>query len=58
MLQPLFAYEFKEEYEENGWHVYDAVTELKRQGLPNDSWQFNRYNENYSICDTYPQIVS
>ena len=30
-LQPIFAFEFKECYMEDGWSVYDATAELKRQ---------------------------
>jgi len=37
--------------------VYDPVAELKRQGLPNESWQISRINEAYDLCDTYPKIL-
>ena len=30
-FQSVFAFEFGESYEENGWDVYDAVAEFKRQ---------------------------
>ncbi|XP_064636835.1 myotubularin-related protein 2-like isoform X2 [Lineus longissimus] len=55
---PMFAFEFKEEYEENGWSVYDPIKEFKRMGLPNESWRVSRANENYEVCDTYPAIVA
>ncbi|KAK2188568.1 hypothetical protein NP493_128g03026 [Ridgeia piscesae] len=56
---PLFAYEFKERYTgTNGWNVYDAVSELRRQGVPTDSWRISRINENYELSDTYPSIFS
>ncbi|KAJ8297451.1 hypothetical protein KUTeg_023982 [Tegillarca granosa] len=55
--QPLFAFEFKEDYGENGWQVYDPVSEFKRQGLPNESWKISRINENYELCDTYPSVL-
>ena len=58
LLQPLFAYECREHYEENGWHVYDAVAELKRQGVPNETWSVCRLNDKYGLCDTYPTVVS
>ncbi|KAI9560681.1 Myotubularin-related protein-like protein 2 [Daphnia sinensis] len=52
----LFAFEFKEEYPENGWTTYEPVAELKRQGLPNESWRITKLNENYDICDSYPAV--
>jgi myotubularin-related protein 1/2 len=52
----LFAFEFKEEYPENGWTMYEPVAELKRQGLPNESWRITKLNENYDICDSYPAV--
>jgi len=54
---PLFAYEYTEEYEENGWTVYDPYQELKRLGLPNESWRVARINERYEFCDTYPSLL-
>lgn len=29
--QPIFAYEYGQVFPENGWKVYDAVSEYKRQ---------------------------
>lgn len=54
--QPLFAYSLREEYEEDGWRVYDPVTEYKRQGIPN-TWRISRVNESYELCDTYPSLL-
>ncbi len=28
------------------------------QGLPNESWRITKINEKYTLCDTYPSIVS
>lgn len=42
-LQPLFAYQYKEQYPVDGWKVYDPMTEYRRQvtahqhNLPLDS---------------------
>ncbi|XP_076117049.1 phosphatidylinositol-3,5-bisphosphate 3-phosphatase MTMR2-like [Mytilus galloprovincialis] len=55
--QPLFAFEFKEDYGDDGWKVYDPIAEYKRQGLTNDSWKINRINEKYELCETYPSII-
>jgi len=54
---PLFAFSFNDRYKGDGWNVYDPVAELKRQGLPNESWQISRMNEAYEICDSYPKIL-
>jgi len=54
---PLFASEFREEYEEDGWLVYDPIHEYKRQGIPNESWRVSRINEQFSLCDTYPNML-
>lgn len=55
----LFAFTYKEQCgtATNGWGVYDQTEELKRMGLPNDSWTISKINEKYSLCDTYPPIL-
>lgn len=30
-IQPLFAFEVKEDYGDDGWKVYDPIAEYKRQ---------------------------
>ena len=52
---PLFAFQFTDRYPCDGWSVYDPVAELKRQGLPNESWRITRLNDQYAVCDTYPR---
>ncbi|CAB4064923.1 MTMR1_2 [Lepeophtheirus salmonis] len=42
---------------DDGWRVYDPVSEYRRQGLPNEAWKISRINENYEICDSYPRIL-
>ncbi|XP_025925182.1 myotubularin-related protein 2 isoform X1 [Apteryx rowi] len=54
---PLFAFEYKEVFPENGWKVYDPVWEYRRQGIPNESWRLTKINERYELCDTYPAIL-
>ncbi|XP_006000709.1 myotubularin-related protein 2 [Latimeria chalumnae] len=54
---PLFAYEYSETFPENGWKLYDPISEYKRQGLPNESWRITKINERYELCDTYPAIL-
>ncbi|XP_037019348.1 myotubularin-related protein 2 isoform X2 [Artibeus jamaicensis] len=54
---PLFAFEYKEIFPENGWKVYDPVLEYRRQGIPNESWRITKINERYDLCDTYPALL-
>lgn len=54
---PLFAFEYKEAFSENGWKVYDPITEYKRQGVPNESWRITRLNDRYELCDSYPATL-
>ena len=56
--KPFFAYECKESYSENGWDVYDALREFRRQGVPNDMWRVSYINENYELADTYPKLFA
>ncbi|XP_066987744.1 myotubularin-related protein 2 isoform X4 [Macrobrachium rosenbergii] len=53
---PFFAFEYCEQYPENGWTLYEPIAELKRQGLPNESWRITKINEQYEICETYPAV--
>uniref|UniRef100_A0A667XQA0 phosphatidylinositol-3,5-bisphosphate 3-phosphatase n=1 Tax=Myripristis murdjan TaxID=586833 RepID=A0A667XQA0_9TELE len=57
VLQPLFAFLYKEEFPVDGWKVYDPMAEYKRQGLPNESWTISKMNSSYEICDTYPSVL-
>ncbi len=34
----------------NGWHLYDAVNEYKRQGVPNQHWRITYANSEYKLC--------
>ena len=33
------------------------MLELKRQGLPNESWRISAINDRWEICDTYPKYL-
>ncbi|XP_053564569.1 myotubularin-related protein 2 isoform X2 [Bombina bombina] len=54
---PVFAFEYKEIFPENGWKVYDPILEYRRQGIPNESWRITRINDRYELCDTYPSCL-
>ncbi|XP_054914641.1 myotubularin isoform X1 [Poeciliopsis prolifica] len=55
---PLFAYVNQEKYTENGWLVYKAMEEFRRQGLPNNKWRITFINKSYDLCDTYPTVLA
>ncbi|XP_068600513.1 myotubularin-related protein 2 isoform X3 [Brachionichthys hirsutus] len=54
----IFAFEYGQVFPENGWKVYDAVSEYKRQGIPNESWRVTKVNDHYEVCDTYPSTLA
>ncbi|XP_052280564.1 myotubularin-related protein 2-like [Dreissena polymorpha] len=56
--QGLFAFDYKEKFDVNGWTVYDHEAELKRQGVPNDNWRVSKLNEKYDVIDTYPSYFA
>ncbi|KAG7484338.1 hypothetical protein MATL_G00048570 [Megalops atlanticus] len=53
----IFAFEYGQIFPENGWKVYDTLSEYKRQGLPNESWRITKVNDQYELCDTYPATL-
>ncbi|XP_043275245.1 myotubularin-related protein 2 isoform X2 [Venturia canescens] len=53
---PLFAFEYSENFAENGWNVYEPIAELKRMGVNNDMWKISKINDAYNVCDSYPAI--
>ncbi|GFO25659.1 myotubularin [Plakobranchus ocellatus] len=56
---PFFAFEFKEKYGQGeDWKIYDPIKELRRMGVPNESWRISRANENYQLCDSYPALLA
>ena len=56
---PLFAYQYLDRYPDhmNGWKAYEATSEYKRQGIPNESWRITKINDKYELCDTYPRTL-
>ncbi|XP_024121938.1 myotubularin-related protein 2 [Oryzias melastigma] len=53
----LFAFHYDQPFPENGWKVYDALAEYKRQGIPNESWRITKVNDRYELCETYPAAL-
>ncbi|XP_073214470.1 myotubularin isoform X4 [Lepidochelys kempii] len=54
---PFFAFVNEEKFAENGWMVYNPMSEYRRQGLPNEQWRVTFINEHYGLCDTYPSLL-
>ena len=54
---PLFAFEYKEVFPENGWKLYDPLLEYRSQGIPKESWRITKINAHYELCDTYPALL-
>ncbi|NXC21212.1 MTM1 protein, partial [Corythaeola cristata] len=52
-----FAFANEEKFSENGWMVYNPMSEYRRQGLPNERWRVTFINEHYGLCDTYPSLL-
>ncbi|XP_017769087.1 PREDICTED: myotubularin-related protein 2 isoform X2 [Nicrophorus vespilloides] len=52
----LFAFEYSENFAENGWAIYEPIAELKRMGINNDMWKISKINENHEVCDSYPAV--
>lgn len=53
------AYEHPADEPTDGWKVYDAVAEFKRQGLGTSmrSWRISRINSAYTLCPSYPATL-
>ncbi|KAM6910993.1 phosphatidylinositol-3,5-bisphosphate 3-phosphatase MTMR2 isoform 3-T3 [Lycodopsis pacificus] len=58
VCKQIYAYEYGQVFPENGWKVYDALSEYKRQGIPNESWRITKVNDHYEVCDTYPSTLA
>uniref|UniRef100_A0A1A8GKD4 Phosphatidylinositol-3,5-bisphosphate 3-phosphatase MTMR2 n=1 Tax=Nothobranchius korthausae TaxID=1143690 RepID=A0A1A8GKD4_9TELE len=54
----IFAFEYGQVFPENGWKVYDPVSEYRRLGIPNESWRITKVNDHYELCDTYPSTLA
>ncbi|XP_053187259.1 myotubularin-related protein 2 [Scomber japonicus] len=54
----IFSFEYGQVFPENGWKVYDSISEYKRQGIPNESWRITKVNDHYELCDTYPSTLA
>jgi myotubularin-related protein 6/7/8 len=63
-IEKLFAFVFKPppaEKEINGWDIYDAKAEWKRQGISDKGvdrgWRISKINLDYAFSPTYPALL-
>lgn len=63
-VEKLYAFShkpLKSEQGINGWNLYDARAEFKRQGISEKStdkgWRISTINHDYTFCDTYPSVL-
>ncbi|XP_062506797.1 myotubularin-related protein 6-like [Corticium candelabrum] len=40
---------------EDGRSIFHHDKEFGRMGIPNDYWHYSPLNENYKLCQTYPE---
>ncbi|MBE3043952.1 hypothetical protein IMZ48_15545, partial [Candidatus Bathyarchaeota archaeon] len=63
-VEKLYAFNYKPlkiEQGVNGWSLYDARAEFKRQGISekfaDKGWRISTINQDYTFCDTYPALL-
>jgi myotubularin-related protein 6/7/8 len=64
-IDKLFAFHHKAPPQEkacNGWNLYDAKAEFRRQGISEKSvdrgWRISNINQDYSFSPTYPAVLA
>jgi myotubularin-related protein 1/2 len=55
--KPFFAELYKENFQNNGWELFDPVKEFRRMNIPNEVWSLTDMNKDYSFIATYPKIL-
>ncbi|XP_066935132.1 myotubularin-related protein 6-like [Clytia hemisphaerica] len=43
--------------QEAGWTLYDPIAEYDRMEVPKSLWTRSKLNENYKLCETYPNTL-
>ncbi|XP_055536846.1 myotubularin-related protein 8 isoform X4 [Wyeomyia smithii] len=58
-IKNLYCFQYtsnaKELPKSTGWDYFKLENEFKRMRVPNDHWNLCTLNQNYELCDTYPQ---
>ncbi|KAL5604437.1 uncharacterized protein BROUX77_004623 [Berkeleyomyces rouxiae] len=64
-IDSLYAFHYRQPKSErgmNGWSIYNARAEFKRQGInekaTDKGWRISTINHDYSFCDTYPSVLA
>ncbi|KAJ2802021.1 phosphatidylinositol-3-phosphatase ymr1 [Coemansia guatemalensis] len=61
-LRQLYAFDNKEQFETNGWEVYDARAEFERMGVGSTEggrfWRISEVNRGFGLCATYPPVLA
>ncbi|XP_058458344.1 myotubularin-related protein 8 isoform X2 [Malaya genurostris] len=60
-IKNLYCFQYtstaKELPKTTGWEYFKLENEYKRMRVPNDQWNLCTLNQNYELCDTYPQLL-
>ncbi|KAJ2079407.1 phosphatidylinositol-3-phosphatase ymr1 [Coemansia sp. RSA 988] len=61
-LRELYAFDYNEQFETNGWEVYDARAEFERMGVGATEggrfWRISEVNRGFGLCATYPPVLA
>ncbi|KAI1710807.1 myotubularin-like phosphatase domain-containing protein [Ditylenchus destructor] len=55
---PFFATLYKQQFNRDGWNLFNTEREFKRQKMPKDAWSISRINANYEFAPTYPSVLA
>ncbi|XP_031549865.1 myotubularin-related protein 6-like [Actinia tenebrosa] len=60
-IEDLYAFTYSPQTEKltktAGWALFDIKSEYARMGLPSDLWTSTSMNNDYKLCDTYPNTL-
>ncbi|PIA15751.1 phosphatases II [Coemansia reversa NRRL 1564] len=61
-LRQLYAFEYDDQFETNGWEIYDARAEFERMGVGSTEggrfWRITQVNRGFGLCATYPPLLA
>jgi len=61
--ESFFAFHFKSSTVQittnlaSGWHLYDALEDFNRMGIPNQSWRITEINTEFQLSSSYPSKI-
>lgn len=60
-MQSLYCFQYTSSSEEliksAGWDYFNLENEFRRMKVPNKEWQLTNMNQDYTLCDTYPNLL-